>query len=80
MRCARCHGGPLVECPAFDEEATITLWRCITCGDRTDAVIVQHRHQRPDPYPAVALPVWDPLHRRLILACGDVDDVDSKTT
>ena len=33
MTCERC-GGFLIETKAYDEEATIWLWRCLNCGDR----------------------------------------------
>ena len=62
MTCQRCGGGPLIEAKCYDEEAVVWLWRCFTCGDYTDHMILAHRafSTPPEPRPDNRLPVFDP--------------------
>jgi len=55
--CARCHG-LLVAADLFDGIGGTTATRCLMCGDVTDAVILQHRQHRPEPYSDATLPKY----------------------
>ena len=42
-RCHRC-GGLMV--PEFEAALGVEEWRCVSCGERVDPVILQHRQLR----------------------------------
>ena len=50
MNCTRCNGVMALErfCDLYDETGELCFmgWRCITCGEVIDPVIVRNRQQR----------------------------------
>ncbi len=54
MECSRCHGTMSQEIfeDLHDDTGAIFFngWRCLTCGEIIDPVIVAHREQRPRPW------------------------------
>jgi hypothetical protein len=70
MSCSRC-GGLLIPESAndpgqsfLDARHPITLQRCVSCGDRTDATILRHRAQQADARRLVA------EAEQLVAVCG----------
>ncbi len=53
MRCERCRGLMVIErCgDTLDDSGRLFFdaWRCVSCGDVVDAVILSHRRRRPEP-------------------------------
>lgn len=53
MQCARCQGSTISEVFVDWESGAGALsfpgWRCLLCGDITDAVILSNRTARPQP-------------------------------
>jgi hypothetical protein len=48
MKCMRCRGFMVPDqiFDALNTEATGQVWRCVSCGDVVDALILSHRQQR----------------------------------
>jgi len=59
MNCLRC-GGLVIPHDVTEERETCSASRCLSCGDVVDAVILQHRQHRPEPYSDATLPKFDP--------------------
>jgi hypothetical protein len=55
MDCPRCHGVMALErfCDLYDETGQLCFmgWRCLTCGEVIDPVIVRNRQRRQSPLP-----------------------------
>lgn len=53
MRCARCQGPTVyevfVDWGSGGGHLSFPGWRCLTCGDISDSVILSHRSARPQP-------------------------------
>ena len=64
MQCARCRGLMVVDrfTDLLDETGQITFggWRCLSCGEIVDPVIVSNRVRK------VPLPTTKPRHARLL--------------
>ena len=52
MRCSRCQGMMQLErfCDQYDETGQLCFmgWRCLSCGDVVDPVIVMNRRQKAE--------------------------------
>jgi uncharacterized Zn finger protein len=50
MHCSRCHGTMTLErfCDQYDETGQLCFmgWRCLTCGEVVDPVIMRNRRER----------------------------------
>jgi hypothetical protein len=57
MACGRC-GGLLLACDFLEADTPGQASRCLSCGDVTDAVILDHRQHRPEPYSDATLPKY----------------------
>lgn len=63
MPCSRCNG-LLVAADLFDGIGGTTATRCTSCGDLTDAVILEHRRCWREPYSESGVKAYDPSNPR----------------